>query len=265
MERYRMIVTGKNKSIIDDIFGQLRDYFDVMSTSPRFDDILRHIDVFKPNVFVICLNGETPSEIHNFADLKRKLASSDVSTVIIGKKDECAVFEQIAVQMADEIIANPASVDEIRLGILNLLKGKNDDREVHDSMMILLEELKKRQEKKHVLVIDDDPLMHKLIKEYLGDKYSVAAAINGKIAYKFLEAKETNLILLDYEMPDENGVEVLEKIRLNPKHANIPIVFLTGVSDRERLYKVLMMKPQGYLTKPVDREKLIGTIEKFIG
>ena len=116
-----------------------------------------------------------------------------------------------------------------------------------------------------MLVIDDDPLMLKLIKEYLHENYDVATAVSGKIAYKFLENKTTDLILLDYEMPVENGPMVLENLRQNSELANIPVVFLTGISDKEKIKQALMLKPQGYLLKPIDRETLLGTIEKFLG
>lgn len=42
-------------------------------------------------------------------------------------------------------------------------------------------------------------------------------------------------------------------------------LLLTGITDREKIRKALSMKPQGYLLKPIDKEKLLGTIERFIG
>lgn len=124
--------------------------------------------------------------------------------------------------------------------------------------------IKAQQERKHVLIIDDDPIMLKLIKEHLHEQYDVATAISGKIAHKFLETKKTNLILLDYEMPVENGPEVMKKIREKEELADIPIIFLTGITEREKIRQALALKPQGYLLKPIDKEKLLGTIEKFI-
>lgn len=118
---------------------------------------------------------------------------------------------------------------------------------------------------KHVLVIDDDPRMLRLIKEELRDKYNVATAVSGRIAMNFLERKQTDLILLDYEMPEEDGPAVLEKLRANDKTRDIPVIFLTGINDKEKIQKVLAMKPQGYLLKPIECTKLIQTIRQVIG
>ena len=119
--------------------------------------------------------------------------------------------------------------------------------------------------RKHILVVDDDVRMLRLIKKYLENNYDVATAINGRVALKFLESKHTDLVLLDYEMPLDNGAAVLEKIRQNPKTKDLPVVFLTGVSSTEKIHEVLQMRPQGYLLKPINKQKLLFTIEKNIG
>ncbi|MBD5521996.1 MAG: response regulator [Lachnospiraceae bacterium] len=118
--------------------------------------------------------------------------------------------------------------------------------------------------RKHILVVDDDPIMLKTVKEQLHDDYDVGMAINGKIAMKFLERKRTDLILLDYEMPGENGPAVLAKIRENDELKDIPVVFLTGVSDRDKIKEAIVLRPQGYLLKPIDHNKLMETINNFV-
>ena len=115
------------------------------------------------------------------------------------------------------------------------------------------------------MVIDDDPMMLKLVNEQLHERYNVATAISGKLAFTFLEKKHTDLILLDYEMPVINGGEVLKKLRENPATKDIPVVFLTGVSNRSTIQEVLAMKPQGYLLKPIDSENLFKVIMDVLG
>ncbi|MDE5892237.1 MAG: response regulator, partial [Acetatifactor sp.] len=105
----------------------------------------------------------------------------------------------------------------------------------------------------------------RLVKGVLGNRYNVATAINGKVAMKFLENKETDLILLDYEMPGESGAQILQRIRSNPKLQKLPVVFLTGVTERKRIKEVLELAPQGYLLKPIDTGRLYVTLEKLLG
>ena len=116
--------------------------------------------------------------------------------------------------------------------------------------------------KRHILIIDDDPLMLKIIKDYLHDDYEIATAKGGKLAYKFLEKKRTDLILLDYEMPEEKGPEVFINIRKMPGMQSVPIVFMTGVKDRERVMEVVKLKPQGYIPKPVSYDSLMAMVNK---
>ena len=107
--------------------------------------------------------------------------------------------------------------------------------------------------------------MLKTLKEYLHEDYDVATAVSGRVALKFLERKKTDLILLDYEMPEENGPAVLEKLRANEETKDIPVIFLTGVSDRKKIQEALALRPQSYLLKPIEREKLVDAIAKIFG
>ena len=141
-------------------------------------------------------------------------------------------------------------------------KAMQSVEEILKSLELPEEDNKRR---KHVLVVDDDVRMLRLIKKYLDNDYDVATAVNGKVALKFLQTKHTDLILLDYEMPIEDGPSVLKKIRKDEKLSKLPVVFLTGVSSKEKIQEVLQLRPQGYLLKPINRQKLLLTIEKNIG
>lgn len=123
----------------------------------------------------------------------------------------------------------------------------------------------KSPETKHILIVDDDARMLRMMKNFLSKDYHVATAISGRVALKFLEVKHTDLVLLDYEMPGENGSDVLKQIRSNPKLSGTPVVFLTGVTDRGKIQEVLSNNIQGYLLKPIDMERLSNTITELIG
>ena len=103
-----------------------------------------------------------------------------------------------------------------------------------------------------------------MLQEQLKADYNVATAVNGGLALKFLTKKTVDLILLDYEMPVQSGPQVMTILRNNESTKDIPIVFLTGVKDTEKIKKVLELKPQGYLLKPIETTKLFEAIDKVI-
>lgn len=121
------------------------------------------------------------------------------------------------------------------------------------------------QNKPRVLAIDDDVRMLRTINEMLKDDYYVSVTKSGQEARNFLEHKKVDLILLDYMMPYENGVEVLKSLRGNKDTAKIPVIFLTGLDDKKKILECLSLKPAGYVVKPVDCQKLLRKIKAVLG
>lgn len=291
--KYKVLLTGNNKMVINEFFTYMDFSFECLSTSDRYDDIINHVKYIRPDALVYCLYGESLDDLKRFVNVERKIAEERIPIVIVGDSDECTQFERVAPAMDVTIFRKPITSQKLEEGIVRLLKEKRPDvdrgkRSVTvaqsvlktDDVMRVAEELlaqiakeaekeKKEQaeaaRRKHILVVDDDSSVLKLLKGYLAERYDVATAISGKIALKFLETKRTDMVLLDYEMPNENGAEVLAKIRENANTANLPVVFLTGVTEKKKILEVLAMKPQGYLTKPIDMEKLSSTIKGVLG
>lgn len=272
----KVLLTGNNSSAIDDFFIHMDDNFEAMTTSGRYEDIIQHIKYFSPDVFVYCLSDETGEEFNKLPYIKNRLTRAGIPFILIGSKKECEEFEKKAVNIPDFVLFKPITVNLIQEKIIKFLKKWNGEDEeetarqpekvsLEDEEPIMVIDTAQPKERKHILAIDDNTLMLKVIKEHLHDKYDVATAISGKVAFKFLERKQTDLILLDYEMPDENGPAVLEKLRSNEATKDIPVIFLTAISERDKLQKALVMKPQGYLLKPIEPDKLLETIAKHIG
>ncbi len=66
-------------------------------------------------------------------------------------------------------------------------------------------------------------------------------------------------------MPGENGAQVLQKLRGSEKTKDLPVVFLTGMTEKERIQEVLALNPQGYLLKPINMERLSGVLKNVLG
>jgi len=265
MRKYKVLLTGKNNTALDDFFTQMSDNFESLSTSNRYEDIMNHLKYYSPDIFVYCMNGESNGDINNIVSVKGQLEKINIPVAIIGSEDECNVFTQYTFNIVNLVIMKPVTVSMIGNRIVKYLQEQERLREEEKNAGRECLVQNSAVRRKHVLIVDDDPFMLKMIKEHLREKYDVATASSGKTALKFLERKKTNLILLDYAMPVEDGPEVLEKLHANEATKNIPVIFLTGITEREKIQKALVQKPQGYLLKPIDRDKLIEAITKLIG
>ena len=123
--------------------------------------------------------------------------------------------------------------------------------------------------RKRILIVDDDPLFAKMIREMIKLDYRVDVVMDGIQAIAFLakvpKDDPVDLILLDYEMPVIDGPKVLEMLRQDNSTSSIPVVFLTGLGTREALSRVLSLKPEGYLLKSTPRTELVQFLKQKLG
>lgn len=284
---YNVLIAGNNASTIDDFFMRLHDDFNLLTTSIRFDDVDRHLKYFTPDIFVYCINDNYFEDGAKFISIKNLLDKYNIPFALIGSKDACSQFRRGAVNVSNLMLVKPISIYVIRDTIIEFLTKRLEGEEITadflnsdpieekaDLKPSAMEDMKTmadteamakpKNERKHILVIDDNSLMLKVIKEHLRDEYDVATAISGKIALRFLAKKKTDLILLDYEMPEEDGPTILGKLREIDSAKDVPVIFLTGISEKDKIRKALSMKPQGYLLKPIEREALLEAIHKYL-
>lgn len=117
---------------------------------------------------------------------------------------------------------------------------------------------------KHILMVDDTTTNLKSAAEVLSPYYQVSQAKSGKQALKFLENNHPDLILLDLMMPEMDGYETLERIKLNPDNAKIPVIILTADTEQASEERGLSMGAMDFIKKPFDEESMLGRIEKVL-
>jgi len=118
-----------------------------------------------------------------------------------------------------------------------------------------------------VLVIDDDPDLQKLIRTYF-----VMEGFQARAAYKrddilaALRIKPMpDLVLLDVQLPDANGFDLLARFREHPVLKALPIVMLTAEASREAVLKGLHGGADGYITKPFEPDVLVTAVKAVLG
>ena len=112
-----------------------------------------------------------------------------------------------------------------------------------------------------VLVIDDDATARELISDHLkAGGFSVVTAAGGVEGIKLAKELQPTAITLDVMMPDLDGWSVLAALRQNPELADIPVIMVSIVDDKRR---GIALGAAGYLTKPIDRERLHRLVRRF--
>ena len=112
-----------------------------------------------------------------------------------------------------------------------------------------------------ILVVDDDLSTLKQIASQISGNYEVSLAKSGMLALQICAKEKPDLILLDIEMPDMDGFDVIARIKANPYLGGIPVVFLTANHDVETEIRALESGARDFITKPVDKSILLHRIE----
>ena len=178
--------------------------------------------------------------------LKDKAVEKDIPVFAIGDPHELDTVEKmISKSLIRRHFIRPINVSEVVNAVTGYVKEHG------------------KQNKKKILVVDDSGTMLRNVKGWLEEYYQVTLANSGAMAIKYLATNRPDLVLLDYEMPIVDGKQVLEMIRSEMEFEDIPVIFLTNKGDRETIMNVMSLKPQGYLLKSMEPEKIVESIDTF--
>lgn len=215
-------------------------------------EILETIRTFQPQRIVCYLNQMEKAERKSLIEILKQEDFLNNELVLLGTEEECGEFmKETGLEGCIEIKC-PVTLNNFVLSVEAILNCQCKEKLPSDVY------------KRDILVIDDDPIFLKSIKIWLEDAFRVSIVRSGDSALKFLEKKNTDLILMDYIMPGMDGKQTLEKIRGNPKTKGIPVFFLTGLSDNEKAQEVMELNPQGYFLKTAHKDEMLAAIVNFL-
>lgn len=119
-----------------------------------------------------------------------------------------------------------------------------------------------RGSKKCILAVDDTAVILTRISNTLGNDYDVITVNSGVRALKYLEMEKPDLILLDIQMEQKNGIETLQEIRGMDDMADIPVIMLTGVEDKDFVLSSARLGICDYILKPFSSDNLLKRIRR---
>ncbi|MDB6118882.1 MAG: hybrid sensor histidine kinase/response regulator [Verrucomicrobiaceae bacterium] len=118
---------------------------------------------------------------------------------------------------------------------------------------------------KIVLVVDDQERNLQVVATVLSmTGYEVVLASSGEQALKRLAARTPDLILLDVLMPEMDGLEVCRQIKADPRHEEVPIIFLSAADDKNLIVQALEAGGVDYVTKPFNKAELLTRVRTHL-
>ena len=241
------------------IADYIRKFFTVLPVSFSIESISAYVKEPSTAAVFIYLQDLSPQSEAELKKLWQQGCSKPV--IFIGNRENCVKHCEMGSLIVKQYIYTP--IDQVEfLGLIrhiaNEIEGKDDPKNEFGNVIPVA------VEPKHVLVVDDDAISLRTMMNWLKDTYRLSVVKSGSAAINFLEEETPDLILLDYEMPDYNGPETLKIIRTKKKNENIPVIFLTGVTDSDMIKNAIMQKPQGYILKTTTRENLLEKIRDIL-
>lgn len=118
--------------------------------------------------------------------------------------------------------------------------------------------------KPRILVVEDNPDNMLTVKALLSDEFIVYEAVNGSEALQLAELEVPDLVLMDIDIPDPNGIEVFRRLRSQELTSRIPVIALTASALTVMADELYAMGFEGYLTKPIHEELFFNTIKSSL-
>jgi two-component system cell cycle response regulator DivK len=116
-----------------------------------------------------------------------------------------------------------------------------------------------------ILIVEDNEKNMKLARDILRAKgYDTLEAVTGEGGVRMAIGHKPDLVLMDIQLPDINGIEAFERIRANPDTARIPVVAFTAsvtANDRSRITDAGF---DGFLGKPINLKEFVETVRRFV-
>ena len=116
-----------------------------------------------------------------------------------------------------------------------------------------------------ILVVDDSQIFRESLKKILAEfgYQDIQDAVDGREALLKLSQGRVDLVILDWEMPNLSGLEVLKEIRSSEKTKEVPVIMCTSHSDKKSIVEAMRAGVNGYILKPFEKETIKEKIKQI--
>ncbi len=276
----RVMLIGRFNTIFHDINNELNQHFNVQVCVDNLEMVKGMLKLNSPDLVILSLIGMEQAGGQIMSELKFNYARTPV--ICIGTESEQSRFTEYIRAARFRVLTRPVSNEQIVKEACELMgevyeggtqrvirnfDGAGDDDSQETDVDALLESIGQpvaKSGRKCVLLVDDSKIQLRSLSSALAGRYDVQVANSGMKALTLIGKRVPDIIFLDYEMPMCDGKMTLQMIREVDEAKDIPVVFLTGMRDKEHIKEVLELKPAGYLLKPPNLDTIFQTIEDVL-
>lgn len=115
-------------------------------------------------------------------------------------------------------------------------------------------------EKRNIVAVDDSAIVLKTLEKVLGNRFELHSFSGGARALQYLKSRTPDLIILDIDMPEIDGYEMLKQIKEKDHLVDVPVIFLTSNNDKSYVIKAVAGGAKDYCVKPINEEILIEKV-----
>lgn len=250
----QVLLIGRFNELFKKLNQDLSKFFRLQLCSDNLELLEGILKMSQPDAILISVKefGESHKEL--FALIGQGQVT--IPVVCVGSEEELALIQTFPECEEMKTITTPVRVRDIVASINESLGISPRDRQTISRAAV------QEQNRKTILLVDDASVQLRAMEGILKENYNVKMATSGMEAIEQIKISRPDLILLDYNMPGCDGPETFELIQKEENGKDVPIVFVTGVNQRDRIKEALRLKPEGYLVKPVKREELLETVQR---
>ena len=118
--------------------------------------------------------------------------------------------------------------------------------------------------KPRILAVDDNAISLKAIDQALQSGYEVIPVNSGDRAIRYLMSEKPDLVLLDVQMADKDGIETLRELRTLKNGEDLPVIMLTSQNDKDTVLQSSKLGIDDYVLKPFDSNKLLARVDQTL-
>jgi diguanylate cyclase (GGDEF)-like protein len=243
LEKAGVLIVGADGAWAAALTGDLSNYGFSAKVLSAYSDLADVVSTEPPSAIIVDMDFDDDGNPRiEIVQRLREERGADCPLIFLGSRGDLGAYVAAVREGADAYLPKPVNIAELVDALDGLVVS--DDAEPY-----------------RILVVDDDPSVALYVEAVLQKAGMNTLVLNAPMeVLGAIEEFTPELILLDMYMPDCNGQELAAAIRLQPAYTGIPIVFLSGESDRDKQMKALTHGGDDFLTKTIRPEHLIASI-----